>query len=1087
MSSDGRHAYSLLSKGTQKWVAKQGWSDLRPIQSAACVSLLEDSPRTSLVISAATASGKALTDDTPVLTPVGWARIGDLEVGDRVYSRDGRAYPVTGVFPQGECDVWRLSLSDGRWVDGNLEHRWLVKDALGGDEETVMTTAEIVEAGFGTDGMDAYRFSVRQPLPMEFSDPDADGQLPLSPYLMGFVAGIGGHAGEREREVILGELDPSRRALLEGEVAGTGLVDEIGADRMTLAEGAVRDGWDNLVFDLDGIGKVGLPTIYMVAGADERRDLVRGFVHGHGAATDFADTVVMEADTTLPQVSDFVELCRSLGLVVRCSDGQVCVAGLACPDPSLLSTSIVDVRETGETAGMTCISVDSPDHTFITKDYVVTHNTEAAFLPALTMVQDYMDANSDDFVYMLYVAPLKALINDQYRRLCEMAAPCSIPVYIWHGDSPQGQKQELMREHCGILMTTPESLESFLMNRGRWCGRYLTPIVTVVDEFHAFLGEGRGRQLMSLLDRVDMISAQNGREPAVRIGLSATLAKLDKVGKILSPRTPVAVIDGTAGGGDDDSKLSVACFSGFAAESSRGITTMPDFAAMAETIVRDSGSHKTLTFAKSRKDVETMSATINDVCQFNGIASQAFPHHGSLSKETREALEHRLVSTDKPTMAVATVTLELGIDIGDIYEVFQIGAPNSVASLRQRMGRSGRRGGERNMKCLATISESERDMQEDITTIIAEIELMNEGMFEEPDTKRHDVSVLVSETLSVLKQYGTAYPDELYALLCENGGFPDVSEELFHSVIEDMEEQRLIMFSEDGTCLIAEMGEREVNDWHFYATFQTEESFSVKAGAKTIGEITPPSTSIGMLAEGGIFMLAGRYWQVIDLDERAKSISVKQTGKRGEFLVPVNRGGGDVSGMVKKKRISLLVGKDAETEPEYVDDDGIAALNEARDWAKAHHLNGLGIHIFDLGSEGSETAAEVQARLMCGWFDDAIAVCNPPVNAATHDAIHKMLMSAGMEPDGLNHLPLYRLHECCETCLQYYEGSDEEAMDLMDDAMIAFLRQKEKYNHYLSDETLRMAYASEILDVRGALRWMSAFERFWARPDRVQL
>lgn len=1083
MSSDGKRAYSLLSRGAQRWVASKGWSDLRPIQSAACISLLDESPDTSLVISAATASGKALTNETPVLATSGWVPIGDVRVGDMLYSRDGKAYPVTGVFPQGECDVHRLTLSDGRFVDCNLEHRWLVTDACG--DERVMTTGELMGQDLGDGTADSpHRLGIRQNAPIAFADEEERQDLPMPSALMGFLAGSGGVEIDG-LEVAFRAHDDSGVDVLRLLLADEGPSWDMGPDGISLA-GVPGGQREMLVRDIMRLPEAGVPAAYKEASVRRRRQFVTGFALGASPMWRSADTLVLSADAPRPCLNDFVGICRSLGLVVRWDGERVVVAGLGLGEGAFAQTSITSVDALGERRPMTCVSVGSPDHTYVTKDYVVTHNTEAAFLPALTMVQGQMEQSPDDFVYMLYVAPLKALINDQYRRLCEMAGPCGIPVYIWHGDAPQGQKAELMRSHCGILMTTPESLESFMMNRGRWVGRYLTPIVTVVDEFHAFLGEGRGRQLMSLLDRVDMVSMQNGREPAVRIGLSATLAKLDKVGRILSPRRPVAVIDGTAGG-DDDSQLSVACFNGFIAESSRGITTVPDFSTMAETIVRDSGSHKTLTFAKSRKDVETMSATINDVCRIKGIGSQAFPHHGSLSKDTRESLEHRLVSTDKPTMAVATVTLELGIDIGDIYEVFQIGAPNSVASLRQRMGRSGRRGGERNMKCLATISESERDMQEEIATIIAEIELMNDGMFEEPNTKRHDVSVLVSETLSVLKQYGTAYPDELYSLLCENGGFPDVSEELFHSVIADMEEQRLIMFSEDGTCLIAENGEREINDWHFYATFQTEESFSVKSGGRVIGEITPPSTSIGMLRDGGVFMLAGRYWKVDDIDEHAKTIQVRQTRTKGEFLVPVSRGGGDVSGMVKRKRISLLVGRDSKTNPAYVDDAGILALNEARDWAKEHHLNGLGIHIFDMGVEGSESTAEVKARLLCGWFDDAIAVCNPPVDASTHDAIHKMLMSAGMEPDGLNHLPLYRLHELCEACLSYYTGEGADAMALMDEAMIGFVREKEKYNRYLSDDTLRMAYADEVLDVAGALRWMAAFERFWARPDRAKL
>lgn len=935
-SEEGRRAYALLSEGTRRWVARKGWPDLRPIQSAAISSLLDENPGTSLVISAATASGKALVDSEPVLTARGWVPIGEVGVGDFAYSLDGRTWPVTGRFPQGERDAWRVTLADGRHVDCDIEHRWLVRD---GGRQAVMTTGEMLGAGLAA--------------------PDGSPHFLLPPCAA---------------------IDP----------------------RAMLAAGTVPP-------DMEGL-----------------RHLMGG--------------------------------------------GWV---------------GISSIEPLGRREPMTCISVASPSHTYLTRDLVVTHNTEAAFLPALTMVQRQMEASDENFVYMLYVAPLKALINDQYRRLTEMAEPCGVPVYMWHGDAPQGQKAQLMREHCGVLMTTPESLESFLMNRGEWCARNLTPIVTVVDEFHAFLGAGRGRQLLSLLDRIDAMCASAGRGAPVRIGLSATLSQLDKVGRTLSPRRPVAIIDGTQEG-KDDSFLAISTFQG-CEDPEDGRNAIPPLVAMADMVIDDSGGHKTLTFAKSRKDVETMSATINDRCKARGIRSQAFPHHGSLSKETREALEHRLVSTDKPTMAVATVTLELGIDIGDIYEVFQVGAPNSVASLRQRMGRSGRRGGDRRMRCMATLSSSPEQMQPDLTTLIAEVELMEAGWFEPPASTRHDVSVLISEILSVLRQYGTAYPDELHALLCEHGGFPDVTEELFHAVLDDMEESRLVMFSADGTCLIAEEGEREIGDWHFYATFQSEESFSVKAGAKTIGEITPPSTSLARLVGGGVFMLAGRYWEVQDIDMRNKSIAVKQTRQKAEFLVPTSRGGGDVSGMVKRKRISLLVGKDSGIVPGYVDEKGLEALAEAREWAKAHRLNALGISIHDGGDQGSETPTEVKARLAKGWVDDADTVCAPPVDAATYDAICKVFEQLGMMPGGLQCLPLYRIHDMCEAALMAQDEIEGRIGTLVDDGMVKELREREKFNHYLSDATLRMAYADEVLDLRGAFRWMAAFERFWERPDRVAI
>lgn len=705
--------------------------------------------------------------------------------------------------------------------------------------------------------------------------------------------------------------------------------------------------------------------------------------------------------------------------------------------------------------------------------------TEAAFLPAVSMIQERMERERDasaDCVFMLYVAPLKALINDQYRRLCSMTAYSGIPVYMWHGDAPSGQKKELLRNHSGILMTTPESLESFLMNRGQWCQDYMTPSIVVIDEFHAFIGDGRGKQLLSLLSRIDAICEASGMKPPTRIGLSATLSRLDAVGRILSPDSPCAVIDGTSAG-SDETQIEI---TSVAPPSVQGSGQKIDFDAISETIVAESEGKKTLTFAKSRRDVEMMSSAINDYCVKNGVRSEAFPHHGSLSKETREALERRLVSTDKPTMAVATVTLELGIDIGDIAEVFQIGPTNSVASLRQRVGRSGRRDGKRLLHAFASISEDPADMQAELTTLIAEVELMRGGWFEPPKSGIKNASVLVQEILSTLTQFGSAYDGELFGLLCAGGAFRNIDRELFDSIVADMIDREFLQRSADGMLLLGDTGFRETQDWHFYATFQDEETYTVRSGGHAIGEITPPATSIAMLAEGGTFMLGGRYWKVVPpIDMANHSINVKQQSKKASFLVPTSRGGGDVNGMIKRKRISLLTGDDCGLVPDYIDEAGIDALDAAREYAREHRLNGLGIAIYDAGEAGSDTDMQVRERMSIGYADDAIASVEPPVDASARDAIEAMFIYLGMEPGGLSHIPLGRLHQLCMETLSRQAFFEDRKTVLIDDHLLADIEQREKYNGILSPDTLRLAYADEVMDVAGAIRWMKAFERFW--------
>lgn len=704
--------------------------------------------------------------------------------------------------------------------------------------------------------------------------------------------------------------------------------------------------------------------------------------------------------------------------------------------------------------------------------------TEAAMMPVLSRIQQAYDAKdgTDSRLSMIYVAPLKALINDQYRRLSVMGDDCGIEVHMWHGDVPAGQKSELMRNHSGILLITPESLESFLINRGRWCARNMLPDYFVLDEFHAFLGNGRGRQLLSLMDRIDVLRMTAGLGRARRVALSATLSKLDEVAGILEPRGTHVVIDGNGGSGADVEVEMSTVPAPPRDENGRG--DRYDYGAISDIIAKESGTQKTLTFARSRYDVETLAQGLNGACGRLGIRSEAFPHHGSLSKETREALEHRLVSTERPTMAVATVTLELGIDIGDIARVFQVGPAGAVSSLRQRVGRSGRRDGRRSIMCIETASDKPGEMHRDLVGAIAEVELMDAGWFEPPVRGRHDVSVMVSEILSTVSQYVSAYDEDLREMLCVLGAFGDVSPDLFARVIQDMEYAELLTRAEDGQLSLGPKGDSEVRDWHFYATFQGEEAFTVKNGNKVVGQITPPMTSLQQLMEGGRFLLGGRCWQVVSMDVGAKSISVRQSARNGKFMVPTSRGAGTQNGTIERKRLSLLCGKDSGYVPDYLDEFGAQCLAEAREYAKRHMLNGLGLSIYDAGDAGSETPGEVERRISRGWAQDQDVTVAPPLGSAALDYLTALMERCGMERGGFENMPLWRLIDLAGAAIEAHPALSADLPALVDDAMVADIRGREKYNPLLSPDTLRVAYADETFDPAGALAWLRAFGRF---------
>lgn len=308
--------------------------------------------------------------------------------------------------------------------------------------------------------------------------------------------------------------------------------------------------------------------------------------------------------------------------------------------------------------------------------------TEAAFLPACSRIAEL----SPDGIGILYISPLKALINDQYRRLQELGEILDLKVTPWHGDVLRSVKDKQRAKPNGILLITPESLESLLLNQSGWSLQAFESLShIIIDEFHAFIGTERGCQLQSLMCRLEFLVQRT----VPRIALSATLGEMEQVGRCLRPnrKLPCEIIESKASHSDLKVQLRGYLSS---AKQKENASVLEEITTDLYKILRGQ-SH--LIFSNSRGRTEEVAANLTDRCSQAGVPNEFFPHHGSLSKEIRESLEKRLQEEKLPTSAVCTMTLELGIDIGNVDSIAQVTAPHSVASLRQRLGRSGRRGG----------------------------------------------------------------------------------------------------------------------------------------------------------------------------------------------------------------------------------------------------------------------------------------------------------------------------------------------------------------------------------------------------------
>lgn len=567
--------------------------------------------------------------------------------------------------------------------------------------------------------------------------------------------------------------------------------------------------------------------------------------------------------------------------------------------------------------------------------------TEAAFLPLISRIADEPGGG----FRLLYVSPLKALINDQFRRLDALCEALEVPVYRWHGDVSASQKQKARQRPSGILLMTPESLEATFVRRGLEIPRLFGALdAVVIDELHAFIGAERGRQLQSLLHRLEVSIDRR----ITRIGLSATLGDMALAADFLRPSEGerVELVEDTA----SDQSLLRLQLRGFtrtalaapadaaqrqlsAAEAKEELPEDADEAvqrAMAEHLYKTLRGGRHLVFAGRRGTVEELSDLLRLICERDHVPNEFFPHHANLSRDHRAYVEERLREGPLPTTAVCTATLELGIDIGDIASVVQVGPPWSVASLRQRMGRSGRRAGHPATLRLLVAEQELRAgltppdaLRFGLTQAVAMVSLLLRRWVEPPRPASVDLSTLAHQTLALIAERCGVPAKSAWEILCRNGPFRLVPPRLYAALLRAMgrPEAGLIEQAADGTLLLGEAGERLVDHYDFYSVFQTSTEFRVVHGGTTLGTL-PVVTP---LAAGMTIIFSGRRWTVTAVVDREKLIEVVPSSARRP--PPFGGGGGDLHDTVVETMREVYVETGS---PSFLDGTAKALLAEAR-------------------------------------------------------------------------------------------------------------------------------------------------------------
>lgn len=522
------------------------------------------------------------------------------------------------------------------------------------------------------------------------------------------------------------------------------------------------------------------------------------------------------------------------------------------------------------------------------KDVILSANTaggktEAAFLPIATHLASRQDA------LCVCISPLKALINDQFDRLVELCGAAEVPVCKWHGDVDAGKKKKFMSSPRGVLIITPESLEAQFVRRGTQVRSLFGHAShVVIDEFHTFIGTDRGKQLQSLLQRLELIA----RAHIPRIALSATLGDLEMAAAYLRPgrtEAPVFIADE----GEKQTKLllkgceytpmRLASDAATTSESARGETDESDTEELsggtweiARHLFRTLRGSSNLVFANARSRVEQYADVLRRMSEAERVPNEFLPHHGSLSKELREHAEHVLKT--KTATIIATTTLEMGIDVGDVQSIAQVGVPPSVASLKQRLGRSGRADDAASILRIY-IQEDEvhaRSTAEDrlrcqTFQATAMLELMIEGWVEPPDVEAKNFSTLIQQTVAIVAQVGGVAAKELWTTLCKSQVFALSDAALFSALLRAMGKGELLTQTSDGLLVLGLRGEQLVDHYDFYAAFFTPEEFQLVSEGRALGSLSMSKP----VSEGQHLIFGGRRWFVLNVDVEAKVIAVR--------------------------------------------------------------------------------------------------------------------------------------------------------------------------------------------------------------------
>lgn len=681
--------------------------------------------------------------------------------------------------------------------------------------------------------------------------------------------------------------------------------------------------------------------------------------------------------------------------------------------------------------------------------------TEAAFFPILTL----LDEEPSRSVGVLYIAPLKALINDQFGRLNELCEEAGIPVTRWHGDVPQTQKRKLLRKPAGILQITPESLESLMINKHMEIPSLFGDLrFIVIDEIHSLLRGDRGMQTFCLIERLCRLAGCKPR----RIGLSATIGNPEAAGRFLAAGSGRGTVIPRIDGGREIWRLSMEHFFNTEPQADAGQTPLSESPLLEEPtdtapkaadpgigyIFEHTRGKKCLVFTNSREECESVCQQLRQYCEVQHEPDRFLIHHGNLSASYRESAEEEMKDDDSLLSVCATATLELGIDIGRLERAFQIDAPFTVSGFLQRMGRTGRRGDACEMWFVMREEHPEaRAMLPDmipwyLVQGIALVQLYIEERFVEPPrTERLPYSLLYHQTMSTLASCGEMTAGELASRVLPLNCFHRITPEDYKLLLRHLLDIDHINRTENGGLILGLAGERVVNNYKFYAVFQENVEYSVRAGSEELGTIVKPPPV------GDKIAIAGRVWVVEEVDHQKRDVYC--TLVKGNIPAYFGDVAGDIHTRILERMYAVLA--EGKAYP-YLMPHAVCRMQEARAlFAKAGmagqaliHLGGNMWALFPWLGSFAFLALERFLKLRCA----------------------ERLGLRGLSPSR----PYYLQFTMKVSEQDFYRITAEEAARDFDPLELVYTNEIpvfEKYDEYVPGELVRKGFALGVLDVEG--------------------